>query len=132
MNTASMRACICYFGILLTSILLASSGSAQITNVTGDQAPPIEGVGHDYIHLLSETVNPGNGSISVRINLPVPVSRGFNVPFAIGYDSNASLHYGANGWADNGMLDSGQNNGNQGLGQGGVELCASFSYCARQ
>ena len=40
MTTASMRGCICYLGIFLTSILLVSSASAQLTNVTGDQASP--------------------------------------------------------------------------------------------
>jgi RHS repeat-associated protein len=99
------------------TLLIVSAASAQISNVTGDQAPPIEGAGHDYIHLLNETVNPGNGSVSLRINLPVPPSRGFSVPFSIGYDSNAALHYSGLGWTDNSQ---------QGLGQGGWSYIVPF------
>jgi YD repeat-containing protein len=64
----------------------------QITNVTADQAPPIPGVGHEYIKMLNETVNPATGSVSIRISLPVPASRGFSIPFAFGYDSNSEHH----------------------------------------
>ncbi len=66
--------------------------SAQLTNVTGDQAPPIPGAGHDYIHMLNETVNPGNGAVNIRIGVPVPQARGITVPFAFAYDSNAAIH----------------------------------------
>src|SRR5205807_1984436 len=47
--------------------LTASVGRGQITNVTNDQSTPIQGAGHDYIKMLSETVNPANGSVSVRL-----------------------------------------------------------------
>lgn len=40
------------------------------------------------IHALAETVNPANGSLSIRINIPLPSSRGFTMPFSIAYDSN--------------------------------------------
>jgi YD repeat-containing protein len=73
---------------LLSSLLACG----QVTNVTGDQAPPIPGAGHDYIHMLNETVNPANGSVSLRIELPVPPGRGLPVPFSFAYDSNAALH----------------------------------------
>src|SRR5580658_331629 len=63
-------------------VLLCSVSEAQVNNVTGDQAPPIPGAGHDYVHLLNETVNPATGSVSIRINLPVPPSRGLTVPFS--------------------------------------------------
>ena len=32
--------------------------------MTGDQASPVEGAGHDYIKMLNETVNPATGSVS--------------------------------------------------------------------
>jgi RHS repeat-associated protein len=67
---------------------LAGPCRAQIINVTDDQSTPIPGAGHNYIHLLTETVNPANGSLSVRIQLPVPKSLGITIPFAIAYDSN--------------------------------------------
>jgi hypothetical protein len=82
---------------------------AQITNVTNDTATPIEGAGHDYIHMLSETVNPATGSVSLRIQIPVPKARGFTVPFSIAYDSNSVNHivpggypeYGTASWTSN-------------------------------
>jgi len=78
--------------LVIAFLLPAILSPAQITNVTGDQAPPIEGAGHDYIKLFNETVNPSTGSVSIRISVPVPPSRGFTVPFAFAYDSNAAFH----------------------------------------
>ncbi|MGH9450924.1 MAG: hypothetical protein ACRD11_10320, partial [Terriglobia bacterium] len=68
--------------------IIASSAFGQITNVTDDQSTPIPGVGHDYIHMLTETVNPANGSVSLRIRVPVPKGRGLTLPFSFDYDSN--------------------------------------------
>ncbi len=42
--------------------------------------PPTPGVGHDYIQDNVETVNPANGSLSIRIGVPLPPSRGVNIP----------------------------------------------------
>ena len=42
--------------ILLAMFLTLSLGSyGQITNVTNDTITPIEGAGHDYIKMMSET-----------------------------------------------------------------------------
>jgi RHS repeat-associated protein len=78
---------------------------AQVASVADDTAAPVPGAGHDYIHLLSETVNPANGTLSLNINLPVPKSRGLTLPFALTYNSGAAGHpipgagyaYGAGG-----------------------------------
>jgi RHS repeat-associated protein len=85
-------------------LLTAISAWAQITNVTPDQAPPTAGVGHDYVKMLNETVNPSNGAVSIRISVPVPSSRGFTLPFAFGYDSNAALHLGSTMSDNSGIL----------------------------
>jgi len=69
---------------------------AQIINVTDDQSAPIPGVGHNYIHMLSETVDPANGSVSVHINIPVPKSRGFTLPFGFVYNSNGVTYPSGN------------------------------------
>jgi RHS repeat-associated protein len=61
---------------------------AQITSVNNSTSTPIEGAGHDYIKLLSETVDPVNGSTSLRLQLPIPPARGLSIPFAFSYDSN--------------------------------------------
>jgi hypothetical protein len=109
----------------------------QLTNVTGDQAPPIEGAGHDYIKMLNETVNPGNGSVSIRISVPVPPGRGITVPFSFGYDSNAALHFAIIGWKDNlGFLGQGgwsyrlpvlSVNVNANVSQNGQSICKYFT-----
>jgi RHS repeat-associated protein len=64
----------------------------QVTTVDDTTSTPIPGAGHDYIHLLSETVNPANGSVSLRINIPVPKARGITLPFSFSYDSNSVNH----------------------------------------
>lgn len=83
-----------FHSLAIVSICLftTSTASAQITAVDDTTATPIPGVGHDYIHLLSETVNPASGSISLRINIPTPKARGFTLPFSLGYDSNSVNH----------------------------------------
>lgn len=86
--------------------MTAATSWAQMTAVTTDQAPPIPGAGHDYINFLDETVNPSSGSVSIRIQVPIPADRSLNLPFAFGYDSNAAHHFSVcfscNGpWGDN-------------------------------
>ena len=75
-----------------STVLLASFAFAQITNVTDDQSTPTPGAGHDYIHLLNETVNPANGSLSIRIGVPTVKGRGISLPFSFNYDSNGVNH----------------------------------------
>ncbi len=71
---------------LLTA--LDASGQQQTQTPTNTTSPPISGVGHDYVKLLSETVNPANGSLSLRLGVPEPAGRGLSYPFAFSYDSN--------------------------------------------
>jgi len=71
------------------AVAAAASAHAQAPSVTYSTFTPTPGVGHDYVGMLAETVNPANGSVSVRINLPVPSpGRGPTIPFGFGYDSN--------------------------------------------
>ena len=60
--------------------------------MTDDQSTPTPGAGHDYIHLLNETVNPANGSLSIRIGVPTVKGRGISLPFSFNYDSNGVNH----------------------------------------
>jgi hypothetical protein len=64
------------FGLLALACVVAPVTQAQITNVTNDQATPTPGAGHNYIGDLSEIVSPGNGSVSLRIAVPIPKGRG--------------------------------------------------------
>lgn len=95
------RRCINFLLFFSVFALFARPMWAQITNVTSDQAPPLPGVGHDYVKMLNETVNPANGAVSIRISTPVPGARGFKLPFAFGYDSNAALHLESSTMSDN-------------------------------
>jgi len=88
-------------GVLLVPVAVLALGlcaSAQIENVTNSTSTPIPGAGHDYIKMLSETVNPANGSVSVRIQTPTPSGRGISLPFAFAYDSNGAAHIATEIW----------------------------------
>ncbi len=64
------------FTLTYIAILLAATAHAQIGNLDDTNTPPIPGIGHDFIKMLGETVNPANGSVSLRIDLPMPKGRG--------------------------------------------------------
>jgi len=70
----------------------AHGQTPNILNVDDTTSTPIPGAGHDYIHMLSETVNPANGSVSLRIELPTPKGRGITPFFSIDYDSDSVQH----------------------------------------
>ena len=76
-------------GSILAGFLLLGAAAGQIPSANGcDRNPCILTVAHDHIHAPVETVNPANGSVSVRIGVPVPPSRGFTLPFNFTDDSN--------------------------------------------
>lgn len=81
---------VCTFLLLISgvapAIVLAQTSSLG-DSVNGETATPVPGVGHDYIHLLAETVDPSSGSVNIHIQIPTPNSRGFTLPFAITYSS---------------------------------------------
>lgn len=53
----------------LIAILLVSTIQAQIAKLTDHTFTPFPGAGHDYIKMLSETVNPANSSIGSHIHV---------------------------------------------------------------
>jgi RHS repeat-associated protein len=87
------------------AILFTETAPCQILNVGDDTSTPVEGSGHDYIKMLSETVDPGSGSVSVRIQTPMAKGRGITLPFSFAYDSNGVEHVnpgtGGVGWQSN-------------------------------
>src|SRR5271155_1533763 len=88
------------------ALFLPRVAKCQILNVTDSTSTPIPGAGHDYIKGLSETVNPANGSVSIRIQTPTPPGRGISLPFSFAYDSNGAAHVTSNftggiQWEDN-------------------------------
>ncbi len=85
--------------------LVSTAVRAQITGVNSTTLTPVPGSGHDYIRMLNETVNPYNGSPSVRIEIPIPRGRSLTVPFGLAYDANGvhfTLDSGVGGyWSSN-------------------------------
>jgi hypothetical protein len=78
---------------LLFCVVLCPLGSLAQTNYTssdqtvdGMSMMPTPG-GHDYQHLLSETVTFSNGQLSYRFEYPMPKGRGISVPYWYGYSS---------------------------------------------
>ena len=63
---------LCACMLLVASLAAHGQSTTGVTNVDDTTSVPIPGAGHDYIKMLSETVNPANGSVSLRIQLPIP------------------------------------------------------------
>lgn len=78
-------------GYLITILSIALSCQAQSNDVTPTTATPVSGSGHDYIHLMNETVNPVNGSVDIRIPVPLPAGRQLSIPFAITYNTDTAF-----------------------------------------
>jgi len=68
---------------------MALAQAPDISTVNGQTQTPIPGSGHDYQHLLGETVDPSNGSVNFKISFPVAKSRGITIPYAWSYNSAA-------------------------------------------
>src|SRR5208337_4477402 len=87
---------------LLFSVMFCASSVASAQSVINDQtSTPTPGVGHDYIQMLGETVDPANGSLSLRLSIPVPPGRRLSLPFALSYSSNGAYvprYSGSPGW----------------------------------
>jgi RHS repeat-associated protein len=78
--------------LIITSVSFPIFAQNPVTTVDDTTATPTFGIGHNYIQSLNETVNPANGSVSVRIAAPTPVERGLNMPlYAYIYDTNGQF-----------------------------------------
>lgn len=81
----------CGIGIFVALILFfIPSCWGQIPQEGDTTSTPTIGAGHDYIHAPMETVNPANGSVSIRIPVRIPSGRGLTFPFYFAYDSNGA------------------------------------------
>jgi RHS repeat-associated protein len=88
------------------ALIVAPCARGQISSLTNQTSTPIPGAGHDYIKMLNETVNPANGSVSLRVQVPTPPGRNMSLPFAFAYDSSGTQHIesigpGVYAWIDN-------------------------------
>ncbi len=87
-----MRPSSSFLLILLLAFLtlLSPVCLAQLPPVSSTTSTPIPGAGHDYLNGPAESVNPANGSASIRIPVIMPPSRGITLPFSFAYDSNGA------------------------------------------
>lgn len=76
--------------VVVLTLFIVPVASAQTTAINDQTSTPTAGTGHNYIHMLNETVNPANGSISIRLQVPIPKGRELTLPFAISYNSDGT------------------------------------------
>jgi RHS repeat-associated protein len=81
---------VCLLAILFgcTSVALC-----QITQLSDATAPPVHGVGHNYVGMLSETVNPTTGALTIHIDMPVAPGRKLTAPLAFEYNSGQAWFF---------------------------------------
>jgi RHS repeat-associated protein len=85
-----MRSIFLVCSLLFLTLCLAPPAHAQIPPTSDTTSTPIPGAGHNYLGGLAETVNPSNGSVSIRIHPVMPPGRGLTLPFTFAYDSNGA------------------------------------------
>src|SRR6266704_2170936 len=71
--------------------VIGPAALAQIPNATNTTATPAPGM-HDYLGSSAETVNPANGSVSIRVPVRMAQGRQFTLPFSFAYDSNGAFY----------------------------------------
>ena len=82
------------FVLVAITLLLIAGTEAQMPANSSTTSTPVPGVGHDYIGEIAETVNPANGSVSIRLSPTIPPGRGLTLPFSFAYDSNGINYVG--------------------------------------
>ena len=83
----TIHASLLILALTLALAIFPHAVSAQIPQPSDTTSVPIPGGGHDYLEGLVDSVNPANGSFSIRIPVIMPPSRGINLPFSFMYDS---------------------------------------------
>ena len=98
-----LKAAVSFGTVAILLLVLVRVAAGQLTSIGNDVARPVTGRGHDYINMLSETVNPANGSVNINIQLPTPQARGLSLPVSLLYNSG-SVHRFASGAAGGGQM----------------------------
>src|SRR5690348_1069154 len=89
--------CRIVIAVISLSTFVSLSVSAQIPQRSNTTSTPVPDAGHNYIKSPIETINPANGSVSIRIGTKMPPDRGISLPFSFAYDSNGSYYLGTIG-----------------------------------
>ena len=80
--------------LALSVIFIAPTAFAQLPQGGDTTSTPTAAPGHDYLHSPVETVDPANGSVSIRVPVRIPQGRQLTVPFSFAYDSNGGFYIG--------------------------------------
>jgi hypothetical protein len=76
--------------LVLLIIPACAHGQSLPAGIDDTTTVPIPGKGNNYVGLLNETVNPENGSVSIRVDFPHPGGRGIDLPLSLVYNSNST------------------------------------------
>jgi hypothetical protein len=85
-------------------LLFSKSCIGQVVDPVTMAQAPVPGVGHHYIGMGTETVNPADGSVSFDLPIQTPPGRGLSFPFGIHYSEGepfylTNANYGSSfGW----------------------------------
>jgi hypothetical protein len=77
-------------------LLFTQNCAAQVVDPVTSAQAPVPGVGHHYIGMGTETVNPADGSVNFDLPIQTPAGRGLSFPFGIHY-AEAEPFYLTNG-----------------------------------
>lgn len=83
--------------LLLCLAAMPATSQTLGATVTAETAQPIPGVGHSYDQLLSETVDPSSGSVSIKLTLSTAPGRGIAYPLSMTYSSAGVFSLSDNG-----------------------------------
>ncbi len=87
---------ISFLTFLVIATLLSVRASAQVTDPTTAAQAPVPGMGHNYIGMGAETVNPADGSVSFDLPIATPAGRELSFPFGIHYNGSVPYYIAAN------------------------------------
>ena len=71
----------------LLGFILTCPSYGQSLPYGADVQRPMAGLEHDYVNGLSETVNPSNGTLEIKIPFQAPPGRKLSIPFGMQYNS---------------------------------------------
>ena len=91
---------LCIF-LAFATLLVASciEISAQVIDPVVAAQAPVPGVGHHYIGMGAETVNPADGSLTFDLPIQTPDGRGLSFPFGIHFNSSEPFTVTGAWWA---------------------------------
>jgi RHS repeat-associated protein len=81
--------------------LFSKNSCAQVVDPVTTAQAPVPGVGHHYIGMGTETVNPADGSVNFDLPIQTPAGRGLSFPFGIHYAEAEPFYLSNNAYGPN-------------------------------